>query len=298
VDEGISYTYWYTMLDLDGYSFGDAAEKTVIHEFKWDTDGATKVVYLQGIASASRYFSLAPLDTCEVCLSSSIAQKFGAGPGDELVLRDDLLDREYRVVVKEVIAYDFGQYLFTSEEVYRQIFDLDETPWNALMSDEPLAVSSDDVLSQMSKVGIAQSANALLLMIEVMALIMIVVATAVLFIVTYLLMSTVISKSRTGISMAKVFGYRPWELNTMYLSGTIVFVLVGFVVSLPLSAFVCERFYAMILIDMQQNIAMYISPLSAVISFAVLVASYAGTMAIAKRLIARIDVAEVVKCRE
>jgi putative ABC transport system permease protein len=73
---------------------------------------------------------------------------------------------------------------------------------------------------------------------------MLLIAGSVIFcVVMYLMMSVMIDRSRFGISLIKIFGYRPKEIRSLYLNGNLIVVAVGGLAAIPLAKFIIDLIY-------------------------------------------------------
>ena len=61
--------------------------------------------------------------------------------------------------------------------------------------------------------------------------------------VMYLMMKVMIDRSAFSISLMKVFGYRPKEIRKLYLNGNFYIVAIGAAVCLPLSKWMMDAVY-------------------------------------------------------
>ena len=73
---------------------------------------------------------------------------------------------------------------------------------------------------------------------------MLLIAGSVIFcVVMYLMMSVMIDRSRFGISLIKIFGYRPKEIRSLCLNGDLIVVAVGGLAVIPAAKFIIDLIY-------------------------------------------------------
>lgn len=262
----VPFNYIYTFNDPgDLHKYSKQGELTTIKPIKVIINQEKKNFTIQGIKPDSKFFKsefLKDLKENEVLISSSILTKFNLELGDRLLLFDDIENKYYEVVIKDTSEYDYGQYLYTNIYIFNKIFNIRKDSYNALMTYEPLDIAEEKINSVTVKNDMIKGIGNLLGMINVMSGIMLVAAVCILITIIYLLMNMVINKSKTNISMVKIFGYSQNEISQMYMRGTYLFLLLAFFGGRPLGYIITKNLYDGILADMQQYVMVRIKNLS------------------------------------
>ncbi len=62
-------------------------------------------------------------------------------------------------------------------------------------------------------------------------------------VVMYLMLGVMIDRSAMGISLIKIFGYRPGEIRSLYLNGNLAVIAVGGLVTIPIAKFLMDKIY-------------------------------------------------------
>lgn len=296
------YDYIYTFKSTsDLNKFSKQGEQLVFNNFKLECRGKLRNVALYGIQPNSNFFNMAEiaeLSHNEVLIAPCMTKKFDIQIGDTLMLLDDSKNKKYPIQVVGYCPYDFGQYFYTSVTGYNQILDKHTLSYNSLITSSPLDVDLDKLYSFATKTSMISSTNNLLGMMSFFTGIMIVIGMAVLMIVVYLLINMILEKSSINISMVKIFGYSPKEINRLYLNGNIVFLILGFIPAIPASYYLCKIFFDSVLEEMDKYFDPYISPLSLIFSFILMLLSYFITCYLLKRKINQIALTEALKNRE
>jgi len=302
LEKNVPFKYLYTFTqqkDLSKYSKkGElSALKNVKINFKEDK----KSLVVQGIKPKSEFFNMPLLDelkTNETIASPSLLLKFNLHIGDQLILIDDLDNKEYNVVIKGTATYDYGQYLYTNIKTFNHIFKLHEESYNALVTNQSLDVKEEKLSSLTNKDEMINGVTNLLNMISVMSGILVVVSIVVLMIVIYMLMQMIIDKAKVNISMVKIFGYTPSEVSKLYLRGNFIILVIGFVFAVPAGYSITKGLYGNIMANMQQYISPYIKPVSVLLAFIIMTLGYWGTCFLLKRNLNRVLLTEALKNRE
>ncbi len=296
------YEYMYTFYstsDLDKYS--KQGEQIAFSDFKISINDKLRNVGMYGLTLDSTFFDIPELELLqenEVLIAPCMTKKFNIQVGDTITLLDNSDDKSYSIKVVGYTDYDFGQYFFTSIKNYNSILQNHSLPYTSLLTYAPLDVDSDKVASLASHNSIVTSSENILSSISAITGIMIVLGMVILVIVIYLLMNMILEKSSINISMVKIFGYVPKEINKLYLNGNVVILILAFVPALPSAYWLCKTFYTLILEEMNQYIDVYMYKSSLITALGLMLVGYFISTFLLKRNINRIALTEALKNRE
>ena len=302
MSQSIPYDYMYTFYspkDLSQYS--KQGEQVAFKDFKISVNDKLRNVGVYGLTSDSTFFNIPELKTLkenEVLMAPCMTKKFNIKAGDVITLLDNADNQSYSALVVGYADYDFGQYFFTSIQNYNYILKNHSLPYTSLLTSKALDVDSDKVANLASRNSIITSSETLLTSISSITNITIGIGMVILIIVIYLLMNMVLEKSSINISMVKIFGYVPKEINKLYLNGTIFILILAFIPALPASYHLCKTFYALILEEMNQYIDVYIYKSSILTSIGLMLIGYLISTFLLKRNINKIALTETLKNRE
>lgn len=260
-----------------------------------------RAVGLYGIQQASAFFqmpALASLKDNEVLIAPCLTNKFNIQIGETIILDSIDEDKHYPVKVVGYAADDFGQNFYTTPGGFNFITNQHKQPYNTLLSHQPINIDSDKLISLTSKSNIISSSSNLLGMISVFTVILIIVGMAILIIVTYLLMNMILEKSSINISMVKIFGYTPREINKLYLKGNIIFPIMSYLPAIPAAYFLCKAMYDSIFAEMNKYFLPYIYPSSLIAVFLLMLLGYGSACYLLKKKINKIALTEALKNRE
>ena len=296
------YEYMYCFKsdsDLDKYS--KQGERIAYSDFTIAIDGRSRNVGLYGISPYSEFFDMPDIKSLkdnEVLIAPCLTSKFDIQIGDTIMLNNEAEGTHYPAYVIGYANVDFGQYFYTSPNCYNLITKAHHLPYNMLLTHTPLAIDSDKVAVLTSKANLISSTSNLLGMISALTTVLIVVGMVVLVIVIYLLMNMIIEKSSINISMVKIFGYTPKEINKLYLRGNIFFPLIAFLPAIPAAYFLTKTMYDSIFAEMDKYFLPYIYPSSILTAFLLMLAGYGGACFLLTRKINKIALTEALKNRE
>lgn len=240
-DTKYEYMYTYKYPEKEVPSGGEACyAKTLKKEiFGYNLD-----VTLLGIDEKNPYFDAdISKKKNEVIISSAMAQKYGLSVGEKVILTDEEADMDYAFTIKGITQYSVGMYAFMDIDAMREFFDEDQKYYNVVLSDHALKIPSGRLYATTTKEEISKSSDVFTDLMMPMVFTMTIVAAFIFCMVMYLMMKVMIDRSAFSISLMKVFGYRPKEIRKLYLNGNFYIVAIGAAVCLPLSKWMMDAVY-------------------------------------------------------
>jgi len=215
-------------------------------------------VIIYGISDDSDYLDL-EYNSDSVYISSAFAQKHKLQKGDTVVLKEEYGTEEYSFRIKDVHEYIAGLAVFMSHDYFNEVFDNEETYYNAYFSDEKLedidsayiamTITEDDY-NQMSR----QLTNSLGGVFDIFFWFGLVMFALII----YLLSKLVIEKNAQSISMTKILGYFDGEIAGLYILTTSLVVIASFILTMPVVNKIMEVVCAVMLSDFGGWIPYYI----------------------------------------
>lgn len=298
----LPFNYLYMFNDprqLNKYS--QRGEQTALKNVKVTIDGEKRAFVIQGIAPGSTFYDIPGIENLaadEVYIPYSMLVKFGLRIGDQLTLVDELKDEEYSIVIKGIAPYDYGQYLYTNIKSFNKLFGIHKQSYNALVTREKLDIPEEKISSVVSKEELVGGIINLLDLVNIMCGIILLGSVIIFIAVIYMLLNMMINKLKVNISMVKIFGYDPKEINKLYLRGTYILLLTSFALGMPLGYVFTKILFDSIMLGMQQYILPCIHTRSVIFSFIIMTASYILTMNLLKRSLDKVPLTEALKNRE
>ena len=117
----------------------------------------------------------------------------------------------------------------------RELFGEEEDYYNIILSDEKLDIEEGRLYSVTSKADIDKAAGLFLKLMVPMFSMLIVMSIIIFCIVMYLMLSVMVDRAKTGISLLKILGYRDREVKKLYLDGNRIVIMVGALISIPVA---------------------------------------------------------------
>lgn len=218
-------------------------------------------VTVLGLEADNPYFDVHPAKSqSRVMISSAMAQKYGLSVGEQLVLNDDQNDRSYAFTVDGVVEYAPAFFVFMDMDSMRELFGMQEDYYNVVFSDCDLEIEAGRLYSVSSKADVVKAADVFVNLMYSMVYTMIIASAVIMAIVMYLMMKVMLDRSSQSIALFKVFGYRKREISRLFLDGNTVLILLGTLVSIPLSKIIMDAMYPYLVSNVACAINLQLAP--------------------------------------
>ena len=262
-------------------------------------NGYTLEVSIIGLGEGSKYFDAAPeKGKSKAVIGSSLHERFGYEKGDKMTFSDHANDIDYTFTVTDICDYSPGFTLFMDIDSMRELFGREEDYYNALYSDTELDIDEGRLYSETTYEDVKNSAGVFIDQMSSFIAMLLIAGTVIFCVVMYLMMSVMIDRSSFGISLIKIFGYRPKEVRSLYLNGNLIIIALGGLVCIPLAKLAMDAVYPVFIsnvaccMDISYPWYMYLGIYGAMLLIYLLV------NALLMRKVSRITPAQVLKNRE
>ena len=295
-DTHYEYMYTYKYPTENPPEGGEAAYaktlKKEIYGYNWD-------VTVLGLSKNTKYFDVDLKDgKNRVAISSSFAEKYGYGVGDEIVLHDEENDIDYGFTVDSVTQYTPAFYVFMTIDDARELFGAGSDEYNVVFADKDLGVDPARLYATTTKADIESAAGIFADQMRSMVVMIVIISTLIFVVVMYLMMKVMIDRSAFSISLIKVFGYRTKEIRKLYLDGNFFIIAIGAAICLPLAKLIMSAVYPSLVSNVNCGVKLTFAPwLWAVLYGGILVLYFIINRVLVGRL-NKIVPAEVLKNRE
>lgn len=295
-DTHYEYMYTYKYPTENPPEGGEAAYaktlKKEIYGYNWD-------VTVLGLSKNTKYFDVDLKDgKNRVAISSSFAEKYGYGVGDEIVLHDEENDIDYGFTVDSVTQYTPAFYVFMTIDDARELFGAGSNEYNVVFADKDLGVDPARLYATTTKADIESAAGIFADQMRSMVVMIVIISTLIFVVVMYLMMKVMIDRSAFSISLIKVFGFRTKEIRKLYLDGNFFIIAIGAAICLPLAKLIMSAVYPSLVSNVNCGVKLTFAPwLWAVLYGGILVLYFIINRALVGRL-NKIVPAEVLKNRE
>lgn len=295
-DTHYEYMYTYKYPTENPPEGGEAAYaktlKKEVYGYNWD-------VTVLGLSKNTKYFDVDLKNgKNRVAISSSFAEKYGYGVGDEIVLHDEENDIDYGFTVDSVTQYTPAFYVFMTIDDARELFGAGSDEYNVVFSDKDLEVDPARLYATTTKADIESAAGIFADQMRSMVIMIVIISTLIFVVVMYLMMKVMIDRSAFSISLIKVFGFRTKEIRKLYLDGNFFIIAIGAAICLPLAKLIMSAVYPSLVSNVNCGVKLTFAPwLWAVLYGGILVLYFIINRVLVGRL-NKIVPAEVLKNRE
>lgn len=295
-DTHYEYMYTYKYPTENPPEGGEAAYaktlKKEIYGYNWD-------VTVLGLSKNTKYFDVDLKDgKNRVAISSSFAEKYGYGVGDEIVLHDEENDIDYGFTVDSVTQYTPAFYVFMTIDDARELFGAGSNEYNVVFADKDLGVDPARLYATTTKADIESAAGIFADQMRSMVVMIVIISTLIFVVAMYLMMKVMIDRSAFSISLIKVFGFRTKEIRKLYLDGNFFIIAIGAAICLPLAKLIMSAVYPSLVSNVNCGVKLTFAPwLWAALYGGILVLYFIINRVLVGRL-NKIVPAEVLKNRE
>lgn len=289
------YTYKYPTEEVPEGGTPAYAETLRQTSYGYDLD-----VTMLGIDPGCPYFpEVAPTaKKSEVVIASSVAQKFGVGKGDVLVLRDEVNDVNYAFTVTDVVHYASGLYIFMDRDAMQELFGRSDDYYNTVFADHALDIDTGLLYATVSRQNIEQASAVFTDLMMPMVILVSVLSVVIFLVVLYLMIKVMIDRASYSISLLKVFGYCTGEVRRLYLDGNFVVVALGALVCIPAAKGLMDIIYPYFVSNVAAGLELSFPPQLYAVIYAGVLACYLLIDLVLVRRLDRMTPAEVLKNRE
>jgi putative ABC transport system permease protein len=114
-------------------------------------------------------------------------------------------------------------------------------------------------------------------------------------IIIFLVTGMIIEENRLTISLFKVLGYQPEEINRLVLGSNTLVVVTGYLIGIPVLQVSVTAFMSSLADNLQMSIPARLDPWYMPFGFVVAMLSYQATKLLSKKRVNKIPVSEVLK---
>ena len=301
--EDVQYGNMYVLSSMPDQK-PENAETGIIKSYslRYEPTKSYFTIMVAGISPDSKYYDLAPkvngLNKDEVIMSTAAAEKFGFKTGDTVTVKDLLKDEDISFKIKETADYSYGFNLFMNIDAMRERYGTSADYYNTLYSDKALDTENMNVVYESSYESVKDTVDNWIKLGRSEFILFSVISIVIFVIVTFLLIKSMIERSKHNISMLKIMGYENSDISKIYIYQNIYIVLAAAVIGLPLGRLVIGKLVNTMTSAMKCYMPAYMGAIQFVIAGAVILISFVISMIIVKRRVNKISMAEVLKNRD
>ena len=156
------------------------------------------------------------------------------------MLSNDIAGLDYGFTVSGIAEYKSGFYAFMDASSMRALFDRKAGYYNVLMSQEPLDLETPRIYSMTTYDDVMSATQQFYDIFRTRLFLLICVPVVLFAIIMYLMLTLIVDRATTGISLLKIFGYPDKTVRRMYLHANGMMVLVDVIVLIPVTKLIMD----------------------------------------------------------
>jgi putative ABC transport system permease protein len=231
----------------------------------------------------------------KVIITSILADKLDVDQGDALQLTSDQDLREYTLTIDAVAESAAGEFIFMPLAALNQLIGVPADAYIGLWTDTPLTFPDGVLSSTKAMDAVIAGIRNLISQSGVMVYTLVAAAFVLGLIIIFLVTGMIIEENRTTISLFKVLGYRPAEVNRLIIDSNTPVVILGYLIGIPVLLASVTVFMQSLAASMQMTIPARLNGWSMLLGFGVVLLTYQVAKWLSKRKVARIPMSEALK---
>ncbi len=302
-DDLYKFNYQYVMRGLQTQTYDNAERQSFVPAFAYDNLGEEVSFTIYGIEQNTTLINLTDssgkkLDTSKVIINKPLSEKLNIREGDTIKIYNKINDKVVEITVERIASHYLGHTLHLPIDQFNQVFDFPEGSYTMLLSKVPLNLDPNIIASTMTEDELRQAYENILQSIRILIIIIGVIASLIGLIIIYILTSLVIEENKANISLMKILGYGRKKISSLVINSNVIFVILGFIISIPFTVSMTDKLFVEIAEDMNLTVPAIIRISSLALSFFIMFITYYLSNLMIKKKVMQISMADSLKNRE
>lgn len=228
-------------------------------------------------------------------ITDSLAKKIGVREGDEIIIQSDINDSKITIKIDKVAESYLGQTLYIPLEKLYEETKIPKNSYIGVISDKDLDFNESEISSMTSKESMLTGVQGLVAPLKGIMILIGVLAALIGMAMIYVITSMIIDENKINISMFKIMGYQNEKLTKIILNTNDMLVMVGFLISIPLSKYFISVLFEEVTKNLDFSIKVQLTLSSTLIVFVTLIFVYWVSKRLSRRKVLNISMDEVLK---
>ncbi|TCP55751.1 putative ABC transport system permease protein [Tumebacillus sp. BK434] len=257
---------------------------------------------LYGVQPDGQLLSLKDADGREIALAGktvitrALAESTGLGIGDTLTVRNLLKEEQtYELQIDAVAEVYTGNAVYLPLAALNELLKLPATSYLGVYSLQPLQAAPSQVLRVENRADVQRALDSALEPMRYTLLLTGTFAFVIALIVIYVITSLIIEENKSNISMLKVLGYTPKEINGLVLNAGQLPVVLGYLLGIPATISSLQSLLNSSLQGIDMAIPIQIDPLHLLFGFVIIYGTYEMSKLLSKKKVLSVSMAESLK---
>lgn len=209
-----------------------------------------------------------------VIMNKSLSDKLGIEEGDSIRVRNELTDKSFTLTVDHIAESYLGKMIYMPLDEFNQLNDYPSGSYTEIYSNKELTLPKEKIVSTTKSSDTINGFQEMIKPLNYGVAAIAFVAAIIAVIIIYILISLLIEENSFKISLMKVIGYRERTIMNMMIGYNIWFIILGYVIGIPVTLLSISAFMNSITAEMNVTIPVMLDWKSVLISFVIILASY------------------------
>lgn len=230
-----------------------------------------------------------------VIITQMLADQLHVGVGDEIQVINDKDLKKYSLTIDAIADSAAGEFIFMPLEKMNELLGMPAGSYIGIWTDEQMEFPADTISSTKSIDAIAAGIKNLISQTGVLVYILTVSAFVLGLIILFLVTGMIIEENRNTISLFKILGYRPKEVNKLILDSNTFVVIMGYVIGIPVLLASVTALMQSLAGNMQMTIPARLNIWYVLFGFVIVMVTYQIAKLLSRKKINRIPMSEALK---
>ncbi|TMU85122.1 ABC transporter permease [Bacillus sp. BHET2] len=209
-----------------------------------------------------------------VIMNQSLSDKLGIHVGDSIQVTNELTNKSFTITVDHIAESYLGNMIYMPLEEFNQLNDYPSGSYTEIYSNQELSVAKEKIVSTTKSSDTISGFKDMIKPLNYGVAGIAFVAAIIAVIIIYILISLLIEENSFTISLMKVIGYREHSIMRMMIGYNIWFIILGYLIGIPVTLLSISAFMNSITAEMNVTIPVKLDWLSVLISFVMIIVSY------------------------
>jgi putative ABC transport system permease protein len=228
-------------------------------------------------------------------ITSLASFAFGWQAGDCITLYDPIALEESEITISGIIQNNVQKSIVSGKHLVSELTGLEETKFNCILSDKALSIPDSEIAQEVKASSIQEQTDTMMDQMGFLLWMIIGLGIIICMAAVYVSVDMMVTESRSNISMLKVLGYRDRQIDRIVLNVHHILLPIGILLAIPATFAAADGFFRLMVDYGVMRMDIYISPLSYLVSIALTVLCYAGSLYLLRRKVKRVDMIESLK---
>ncbi|PFG07489.1 ABC transporter permease [Bacillus sp. es.034] len=209
-----------------------------------------------------------------VIMNKSLSDKLGIQEGDSIHVKNELTEKSFTLTIDHIAESYLGNMIYMPLDEFNRLNGYPSGSYTEIYSNKELNLPEDQIVSTTKSSDTIDGFKEMIKPLNYGVAAIALVAAIIAIIIIYILISLLIEENSFKISLMKVIGYRENSIMKMMIGYNIWFIILGYVIGIPVTVFSISAFMNSITSEMNVTIPVRLDWMSVFISFSIIIISY------------------------